>query len=184
MWLWFYRFLPRLPREFWQQTESDKLSATMVRSPSLSVCFNFSLAFILFRTWFHMVYFCCLWNTAAGRLHRTSQEAVWVPTRPLRAKAQEGGSFGPQAFRDCPEGHQFSPFLLFSLKVKNQSEIYAYSVSFECLSWNRLWVSRVRCLLRNAMQKRLSWRKREFYYADLAPAYHCVLLFILWKTTH
>ena len=46
---------------------------------------------------------------ASRRLHRSSQKEIWVPPWSLRAQAQEGSSWSPQALSDCPEG----PFLFF-----------------------------------------------------------------------
>ena len=50
---------------------------------------------------------------ASRRLHRSSQKEIWVPPWSLRAQAQEGSSWSPQALTDCPEGPFFFSYNVF-----------------------------------------------------------------------
>ena len=122
---------------------------------------------------------------ASRRLHRSSQKEIWVPPWSLRAQAQEGSSWSPQALSDCPEGPFLFFFLtMFLLNLELNLSFFFLLINFwwgwDCgwiVNENRLWVLRARCLPRSVMLRRLRWRKREWFC-------YCFLYFLLecvWK---
>lgn len=98
---------------------------------------------------------------ATRRLYRATQEEAWLPPWPLRAQAQEGGSWSPQALREGPES-LFLSLIFFSILLVYDWFMHYLDFNY-LLDGIRHWVSRVRWLPRKTMLRRPSWRKRQYF---------------------